>query len=287
MRAKKPREHRKVTVYRPDSRFEIGVFGALFALIAEVYKFRSHIKLLFANNFQSSYQDTALGTIWNFILPLVPIGLYIMLVTFRVLPQLEGLPPAVYISFNVTLWHLLSGVVRQPIDVVASRGNAVMKTAMPLSASIAASFAQLTFESLVRAGLVTVIVVCYGAAVMSTAPWALLVLLDALVFAFGLALGLSVLNVIFPDTERVVGIVLQYGIFFSGIIFPIYRMPKLEFLETYNPFYVFIHAARQLTFENGITEPVPFIACSCVGLVLLLVSVRFFYVMEYRLRGIA
>ncbi|MEQ8936106.1 MAG: hypothetical protein RIE56_09985, partial [Amphiplicatus sp.] len=76
-------------------------------------------------------------------------------------------------------------------------------------------------------------------------------------------------------------------IFLSGVIFPISTMPRLSFLEFANPFNVFIHAARDLAFFGTLSHPIAFAIWSLVGLVLLFTSARFFYVMEYRLRGLS
>jgi ABC-type polysaccharide/polyol phosphate export permease len=255
-------------------------------LLCELFDFRSHIKLLFSSEFRMSYEGTALGVIWNFVLPVVPITIYLTLVLLRVLPRLEGISPAVYISFNVTLWHLLIGVLRQPMDVLRSRTAAMTRTAMPLSVAIAASFAHLIFDFLVRAILVIVIVVAMQNWPAPTAWIGALAILSGLVFCLGVGLGLAVLNAIYPDIERVVTIVLQYGIFLSGVVFPISSAPSLAPLEIANPFNVFIHAARELAFSGSLTYPAPVAVWSALGIVLLFANARFFYVMEQRLRGL-
>lgn len=274
-------------VYRPDSRFEAGWLGAIGALSQEIVKFRSHILTLFANEFHASYRGAALGVLWNFVLPILPISVYVFLVSLRVFPAYEGLPPAVYIGFNVMLWFLFSGVIMQPIHVVRSRNAEVMKTAMPLSASIASSFARLSFDTLVRIAFVAAIM-----ATTSTAPNAGVVALAPVAIAgciFFLSLGLllSILNVIYPDIERLMTIVLQYGVFLSGVIFPISSIEPLAPFATMNPFNVFIEASRDIVFFGTIAHPAAFAAWTAGGAILLIVAARFFYVMEYRIRGLS
>lgn len=281
------RRRTTIRIYRPDNRFKAGAFEALFALVAEVISYRSHIKMLFASDFKLSYNGTALGVIWNFLLPIVPITVYILLVNLRVLPRLEGIEPAVYISFNMTLWYLLTGFMRQPIDIVRSRNANAMRTAIPLSAAIASSFADLTFETLVRIAAVAVMMLAVTQLVSPMGAMALIAIFAGIVFCLGLGLGLSVLNAIYPDIQRIVSIVLQYGIFLSGVIFPVSTMPELAWLEFYNPLNVFIHAARDWFFVGQLNHPIPFAIWSAIGALLLLISSRFFYVMEHRLRGLS
>ena len=281
------RNAKTVRVYRPDSRFNIGLFEGFFALISETVKFRSHINTIFRNDFRASYRGTALGVIWNFILPILPITVYVMLANLRVFPAREGIPAAVYIGFNVTLWFLFTGLIRQPINKVRTRNNEVMKTAMPLSASIASSFASLTFDTLVRSAFILVVVLATGASIQLGALALPFVVLAGFVFFLAVGLLLAILNAVYPDIDRVVTIVLQYGIFLSGVIFPLSALGPLKFLEICNPFAVFIYAARGLAFETGLPHPIAFYAWTASGAALLIVAARFFYVMEYRVRGLS
>lgn len=274
-------------VYRPDSRADTGLFAAIDALARELSTFRSHIGTLFWNDFRASYRGAALGVFWNFILPLVPVSVYVLLVNLRVFPTYEGLDPALYIAFNVTLWSLFTGLINQPIQIVRSRNTEVMKTAMPLSASIAASFARLCFDTSVRAVLIVILMLATTTAPTILSPAVLLVIAGGGVFFLGLGLFLSVANVIYPDIERVVSIILQYGVFLSGVIFPLSSVGPFAPLETLNPFNVFIHAARDAVFLGAFTQPVALACWSAAGLLVALIAARFFYVLEYRIRGLA
>ena len=274
-------------IHRPDSRFNTGLFGGITALAREVFDYRSHISTIFLNDFHASYRGTALGVLWNFILPILPITVYVLLVNLRVFPAREGIPASVYIGFNVLLWFLFASLINQPIQVVRSRNAEVMKTAMPLSATIASSFARLSFDTLVRTAFVAALAAFTGAAVkVSALALAPIVVAGAILF-LGIGFLLSILNAIFPDIDRFVTIILQYGIFLSGVIFPLSAIDSLSFLEFANPFAVFIHAARAAVFEGALPHPLAFWSWTAFGAVLLVAAARFFYVMEYRVRGLS
>ncbi|WP_350211358.1 ABC transporter permease [Henriciella sp.] len=262
---------------------------AIRAIFKELYQFRSHIITLFSNEFKSSYRGTVLGVFWNIVLPLVPITVYFFLVMVRVFPSRDGLPPAVYIGFNVMLWYLFTGLINRPISIVRSKASSSMKTSLPLSAEIAASFAQLTFDTLVRVCMVVVLVISFAAWPVANFLQVLGVLLSlagGLVFAMSLGLLLSIFNIVYTDTQRLVTIILQYGLFLSGVIFPVSAMGPLVVFEVYNPFCVFISAARDYLFHGSYEHPMALYAWSGFSLVLFLLGVRFFYVMEQRIRGV-
>lgn len=270
---------------RPDSRFQIGFFEALAGLIKEVNQHKSHIKTMFAGDFRSASRGTVLGQFWNIILPMIPISVYLLLVQLRVFPSYDGLEPAVYISFNVTLWYLLAGLVQRPMIVVKTRIAETMKTALPLSAAIMSSFAQLVFDTLVRTILVIVLILVFAQWPKPAFGVLVIGVMSSALFCFSLGLILSIFNAVYSDVERVTNIVLQYGIFVSGVIFPISSMGPLAWLEIYNPFAVFISALRNGFFRGEIGSIFTLLVWSAIAVFLLLVSVRFFYIMERRIRS--
>lgn len=261
-------------------------FSALAEMAAEIWRFRSHISVVFLSEFRSAYRGTKLGVLWNIILPLVPISVYILLVNLRIFPQYEGLSPAVYIGFNVTIWMLLTGMITRPMQVVKQRTQEAMKTSIPLTAAISSSFAQLTFDTLIRLCLVAGLVLWFGPLPLVHLPFLILTLLAGLAFCLSIGLILSIFNMIFPDIDRLTGIVLQYGIFMSGVIFPVSTMGPLAALEHTNPFNVFIKSARDYLFYGTHSDLNVLLIWSGVGVLLTLVAGRFFYVMEHRIREI-
>ncbi|MEL6757743.1 MAG: hypothetical protein AAFP81_15020 [Pseudomonadota bacterium] len=197
--------------YRPYERFSDGPFLAFRRFWGEALRHRSHISTVFVDDFKGGYRGTALGVFWNFVLPLVPISVYVLLVNLRVFPSFEGMDPALYIGFNVTLWTLFTGLITRPIQVVKARNAVTMMTSLPMSAAILASFAQLCFDTLVRCVLIIGLVVLFQ-------QWPNVAFLDLLLFlvfgftfCFSLGLLLSILSMVFEDVARLVTILLQYG----------------------------------------------------------------------------
>jgi ABC-type polysaccharide/polyol phosphate export permease len=277
----------QVRIIRPDSRVNDGALAALSHLLGEIWHFRSHIRIVFKEQFRAAYSGTGLGLFWNYALPLVPLTVYWFLSKLRVFPDFDGVDSAVYLTFGVTIWFLLAGCVQTPIQVVQSRNKEAMKTTFPLSASIVSGFARLLFDTLVRLVLVIVVV----AVTQSWPTWLGLllpfVLLPGLLLFMGAGLLLGILNVIYNDVSRVVNIALQYGIFVSGVIFPLPAIGLLKEISLYNPFFVFIESSRSIVFLGGVEHVNAYIAMSVAALAVFISAARLFYIMEYRVRGIS
>ena len=271
-------------IYRPDSRSGVSILHAFKALLKEIHVFRSHIATIFMGDFKASYNGTVLGVFWNIILPLIPITVYILLVNLKVFPRYDGLSPSVYIAYNVTLWMLLTGLITRPMQVVFAQNQNTMKTSMPMSVAIASSFAQLSFDTFVRLILVMGLIIAFSQWLNANIFVFLLSLISGAVFCLGVGLFLSILNMVYPDINRVVGIALQYGLFLSGVIFPVSTLGPLAVLELTNPFNVFIRASRDSLFFGGYEHLDALLIWGGVSLVFLFIALRFFYVMEHRIR---
>lgn len=277
---------RTIRVYRPDSRFSDGPFTALKQLTRELWGHRGHIALIFMRDFRSAYRGTALGVFWAFALPLLPVTVYVFLSVLGVFPAVDNMPRAIFVSFNVTLWLLFAGLIEQPIAVVRSRNAESMKTSLPISVAVASGFATLSFETLLRLVLVAIIVGVMLTPPAATFPLALGVILIGAIFCLSLGLVLAIVNIAIPDTQSIVTIAMRYGIFVSGVIFPLSRIGPLEWLEVINPFAILIHAARDLSFHGALSYPWPLAIVALASIVLALFAARAFYLMEYRIRGI-
>lgn len=277
--------NRNVRVIRPDDRLNESVFSAACQMFRELMRHHDHIAIAFKQDFRHLYHGAFFGVLWNIVLPLVPVLIYALLSMHRVLPTFEGVDPATYVALGATIWFLLAGCIQQPLRTVQARNAEVMKTALPLSAMVMSGFAQLLFDTLVRLGLVGIMMI----ATMTSPQWTILLapiaLVPAILLFLGLGLILGVANVIYSDVGRVTGVILQYGIFVSGVIFPVASLPFSEILM-WNPAYLFIEEVRTLCFR-GFPESGWFLGgYALLGVGVFLLGCRIFYLMEYRVRGI-
>lgn len=260
--------------------------AAVMHLFDEIWTFRSHVWIVFNEQFRAAYHGSGLGLLWNYLLPVVPLSVYLFLSRLRVFPDFEGVDSAAFLTFGVTLWFLFSGIVQTPISIIQSRNKESMKTAFPLSASIASGFAKLLFDTLVRIIFVAIVIFVTQSWPMWQCLLLPLILIPALFFFASAGLLLGTLNVIYNDVSRVVNIVLQYGIFISGVIFPLPDSGLFATLNLFNPFAIFIDASRSIVFQGIIQNTELYLVMTAVSVLMLIISCRIFFIMEYRVRGI-
>lgn len=272
-------------VIQPGDRLSLGTFDAIRLIYGEILSSRSHIATSFAQDFRGLYHGTFFGVVWNVILPIAPILLYSLLASQRVVPVFEGVDPSTYVALGVTIWFFLSGCVQQPLQMVRARNSEVMKTALPLSAMVFSGFGQLMFDTLVRLCFVVCVMLYTGTTVSASVVLVPLILLPGAMFFLGLGMVLGISNLIFGDVGRVTNIILQYGLFLSGVIFPIASLPFSDVLA-WNPFYVYIEWVRVLTFRGLPADWMVELGYAVGAVAMFLYGGRLFYVMEYRVRGL-
>ena len=280
------RKSQQIHIIRPDSRMRESMLSAIRHLINEIWNYRSHIRIIFKGRFRAAYSGAGLGVFWNYALPLVPLTVYWFLSVLRVFPNFEGVDGATFITFGVTLWFLFAGCIQIPMQVIQSRNKESMKTNFPLSASIVSEFAQLLFDTMIRVVLVLIIIAFTQSWPTVQGLMLPFTLLPALFLFTGTGVMLGILNVIYNDVSRVVNIILQYGIFVSGVIFPLYDVGLLSVFNAINPFAIFIDACRSVVFQGTINNLHNYLVASCLAFIFFAVSIRIFFVMEYRVRGI-
>ena len=277
---------KSLTVIRSDARHTKGFFGSVAALFDEIYQYRNQIWSVYKKNFRNSYHGTGLGIFWNFILPLVPLTVYLFLSQIKVFPSFDGVDRATYVVCGVTIWFVLTSFIQIPMSVVSSRTKEAMKTSIPLSSSIVSSFADLIFDTTVRIVFIIGMMVVMRLIPSAMAPLVFGVFLAGFFLFFGAGLILSILNAIYNDFSRVTDIILRYGLFLSGVIFPIGKSDLAVLLSNINPFAVFVSASREIVFDGYIINWIPLLLWSGFGLILFLIGCRLFYVMEFKLREI-
>lgn len=276
-----------VTVYSARDAQKVGIFAAMRALAGQFRDHRWHIGQLFIRDFSNSYQLTRFGVIWNYILPIVPITVWVLLSGLRMFPSFDGVSSVVWVTMGVTLWFLFSGFLMVPISTVESKIREGTKSELPLVGFVIAGFAQLLFDTLVRVIATACVFAFFQGAPHLAALAAPLIVVAAFLFFSGIGMILAVFNLAYRDIVKVVGMVLQYGMLLSGIVFPITEVPILSDYVAFNPFFVFVDSIRTLFVKGTLAHPIALAAFSAAGVLIFALACRFFYVSEKRLKGFA
>ena len=272
-------------VYSPAFRSDAGAVESVTALIKEIRNDKWRIWEAFKRNFRSNYAETVLGVGWSLILPLVPIGVYVLLASMRVVTRAEDIPFVLYICIGVTVYGMATGPIQDTIGAIRGEGALLSKTNVGVITVVLSRFGQLVWDTLVRLVAIVAIMVWIGV----TPSWGALLTPIAVIPLFVLALSLGlicgILNTVAKDIANIVGIIIRYGFFFSSVIFPMPTEGTLAKILLFNPFNTYVIEVRNLLVKGRIENLELFLITSAVSLAIFLIAAIALRRSEARLRS--
>ena len=206
--------------------------------IDELLRSRELTANLVRRDLKVRHRGTFLGMLWSLTTPLLLVALYYFVFTYifkvrtvpdAVRPDGSLVPFAVYFFGGLTIWNLFASAVGASTGSVIGSGYLLNKVYFPrsvlplstvLSAVVTFAFelAVLAVATLVFVGLPTFQIL-----------WLPVIVLIAVVLAFGLALLLSAVTVFLRDMAHFIGVFLQLWFWGTPIIY------SMTFVENNSP----------------------------------------------------
>jgi ABC-2 type transport system permease protein len=163
-------------------------------------------------------------------------------------------------------WLFFANVLNQAAQSIVANGPLVQKVYFPRALiPVSLSLAALTNWSLEMLVLVVALLIV-GSNVLPFLPLVLLAMLVLAVFATGVGMVASIVNVYFRDFSYLLTILLQFGFFLAPILYPITMIASfsdqsggifgtnITYLQIYslNPMVAFTEIFRGLMYDNRI-----------------------------------
>jgi len=228
------------------------------------------------------YKQTVVGIAWVVIRPLLTMAVFTLVFgRFAKLPA-EGMPYPLLVLSGLLPWQLFSTAVTEGSMSLVSNANMVSKIYFPRiivpASSIAVSAVDFFFSALILVGAM----VLYGVSPGWKVLFLPVFLLMTCMFALGMTILFSALNVRYRDFRYVVGFVIQFGLFVSPVAFSISIVPKAwQTIYALNPMVGIIEGFRWCLAESSGRLHISFIFLSLlVSFVLLAVGLRYFRATE-------
>jgi lipopolysaccharide transport system permease protein len=194
--------------------------------LKEVWASRELLFNLTQREIKGKYKRTVFGQLWSLVNPLALMLIYTLVFSFilRVTPA-PGSPSglnvfAIWLLCGLLPWTFVSVVLNTGLNSLVANANLIQKVSfsrivLPLSIVAAAVYNWL-FEMLV----LVIALFCIGGFPLPWLPLVIVAMLLIALFAAGLSLMLSVLNVYFRDTQYFITILLQLWMYLTPIIYP-------------------------------------------------------------------
>jgi ABC-2 type transport system permease protein len=161
-----------------------------------------------------------LGYAWSLLKPLFLFA--IMYVVFGVLVKLGSIEHyAAYLLLGIVLWTFFAEATNQGMSSIIGRGDLLRKINFPKYIIVLSTTISALINLTLNLIIVAVLMVINGVEFTATAPLLFLFVAEIYVFALGLALFLSALNVKYRDTGHIWEIIMQAAFYATPIIYPL------------------------------------------------------------------
>jgi lipopolysaccharide transport system permease protein len=193
-------------------------------------RYRFFILTAVQQEFRSRVARSGLGFLWIIISPLSQVAIYALVLSALMSSRLPGLDTrfgySIYLMAGFCCWFTFTEIINRCLTVFIDNGNALKKIAFPRIVLPLIVLGSALVNNLIFFVLVLAAYFLLGHNPGWSLLWYPVLLLVTLGFATGLGLALGVLNVFIRDVAQAVAILLQFGFWFTPIVYIIDIIPQ-------------------------------------------------------------
>ena len=273
-------------IYSANYRCNASILTALIALFQQAMTYRWQIWLAVKKQIHATYQQDVFGLFWSIVMPIIPMTVYMVLAQIKVFKTVDDMPFIYYIAMGMLIWLLMATTIHTIILSIKAEKSILTTTNFPIFPTILSRLGEVLHDTAIRFIIVAIIIVWYQIDITFTSLLlALLSLIPAIIFALGLGMMFSILDVVVQDTRRIILLVLRYALFISSVIFPFPEWGIPGAINQFNFFNTYVNATRDLLYHGHMDNPALYFYTSAVGLVVFLLAVKLVYSMDYKIRA--
>lgn len=252
---------------------------------------------------KGKYKRTLLGQLWSLANPIATMIIYTLVFAFvlRVQPDVgdpSGLDVfALFLMCGLLPWTFFQTVVSGGMGALTGNENLIKKVSFPRVTLVVSQAASTAYNWLWEMGVLVIAIFIIGTVdgapgvsrVLLYVPFTILAMAVLAVFATGVSMGLSVVNVYFRDTQYLIGLVMQVWFYATPILYPVSLVADraimtrdliggITLLDLYllNPMAEFTAVFRALLYDNRMPDLSNVVACVVWAAIAFVVGYRVF-----------
>lgn len=282
---KKEAIEQQITIYRPNQRHDLGFFETWAVMSKNIINSRELIWQLFKRDFFATYKKSFIGITWVFLAPIMGIVSWVFLnMTGMLRPGDVGVPYPVYVLVGTSMWGLFIGFFNSGCATLSSGQTLVMQVKYPHEALLFKQTAQHLAGFTITFFINIIVLLLFGI----TPSWKIVffpfVMLPLFFLGAGLGLITSMISVVAVDISRIINMGMTLLMYATPIIYSdrvendlVHTMVKL------NPLTYLVCSVRDIILYGRLYEPVGYIVCTTLAMIIFLISWRLFYISEDRI----
>lgn len=195
-----------------------------------LWAYRSFILGNMKREFQSKYQNSLLGALWNVINPLAMIVVYTVIFAEIMRAKLPGVDStyaySIYLCAGVLTWGFFAEISSRSQNVFIENSNILKKINFPRICLPITIVCNAFVNFAIVFGLFTMFLIISGNFPGYVYLTLIPVYMVTIALAIGIGITLGVLNVFFRDVGHFFGIFMQFWFWLTPIVYPITIIPE-------------------------------------------------------------
>ncbi len=217
--------------------------------LRDLWSYRELLYFLVWRDIKVRYKQTLLGALWAILQPLTTMIIFTYFFGKLARIPTDGIPYPIFFYTGLLIWTYFSGAVTNGANSLLGNTNLITKVYFPRliipAAAVGAGLVDFAIASVLLIGFL----IYYSFPV----NWGYLMLLPLVtlttLFALGMAIWLSALNVRYRDVRYALTFVIQIWLFISPIIYPSTLVPEeWRWVMILNPLSGIVEAFRAALF---------------------------------------
>ncbi len=185
--------------------------------LTEVFSYRCMIRNLVKRDIRGRYKGSALGFLWNILMPLVQIIVYIVVFTQVFKPSIDNY--ALYLTTGMIVWIWFSDSITESSGTMVLNSDMLKKIYFPRSVLPISIIVSRTITFLITLVILFIILTVTGYGLSRYVLFLPVAMIVMMVFMLGLSLALSSVNAYFRDVQYIVTALMMAWIWMTPIMY--------------------------------------------------------------------
>jgi lipopolysaccharide transport system permease protein len=219
--------------------------------LRDLWAHRDLLYFLILRDVKVRYKQTALGIAWAVLQPLLTMVVFTAIFGRLAGVPSDGEPYPIFVFAGLLPWNFFNQAVTNSSNSLVGNAGLITKVYFPRlvipAAAVGAGLVDLAIASLILFAMAFHYGVSFGVSMLMMLPLALLTTL----FAIGVGMWMSALNVKYRDVRYALPFILQIWMYVTPIIYPVTFIPtRWRWLITLNPLSGIIQGFRCAIFAH-------------------------------------
>lgn len=267
-----------VTIYTPDSGLS-DPRRLVREMFIELRDSRELALTLFKRDMKAQFRQSILGYAWLFFPPIATTLVWLFLNRSGVVQVADtGMPYPTFVMIGTLLWQAFLDSLTKPISALNAAKGMLVKLNFPRIAPVLAGIGETSLISAIRLILLIPIFLYVGIFPSWTIVFFPLAYLSLVLLGTAIGSFLTPIGLLYTDVGRAIGILGQFAMYATPVVYPIATAGLLGTVNKINPITYLIETGRSTLVGGPFDLVLPALAITAAAFLLLLIGWTIFHI---------